>query len=103
MPRPSPASSFSLKSGIGERLFASALSIVKVRNVGDVEGTGPDAITARIEDKLKKGAMKDAVAEWDTLPEAAKTAGAAFKARLDARIRAEDLLSAVAAATNKQS
>ncbi|MBN9029355.1 MAG: hypothetical protein BGO05_00055 [Rhizobiales bacterium 63-7] len=90
-------------SGIGERLFASALSIVKVRNVGDVEGTGPDAITARIEDKLKKGALKDAVAEWDTLPEAAKTAGAAFKARLDARIRAEDLLSAVAAATNKQS
>ncbi len=91
------------ESGIGERLLASALSIVKVRNVGDVEGTGPDAITARIEDRLKKGALKDAAAEWETLPEAAKTAGSAFKAKLDARIRAEDLLSAVAAATNKQS
>lgn len=89
-------------SGIGQRLLSSAMSIVRVRDVGDVEGAGVEAITARIEDRLKKGDLKAAAAEWETLPEPARTAGAAFKSALDDRIRAEDLLSAAIGATNKQ-
>lgn len=89
-------------AGIGQRLLSSAMSIVRVRDVGDVEGTGIEAITARIEDRLKKGDLKAAAAEWAALPDPARAAGTAFKSALDDRIRAEDLLSAAMAATNKQ-
>lgn len=78
--------------GWTERLIASAQSLVKVRPVGNIEGDSVEAIAARMEDKVKNGDLQGAVAEWNTLPEAGKTASAAFKQSLEARIRVEDLV-----------
>jgi hypothetical protein len=74
------------------RLMSSAQSLVTVRPVGDVKGDGIDAIAARFENKVKNGDLPGAVNEWNTLPDEAKSASAAFKQSLDARIRVEDLV-----------
>jgi hypothetical protein len=78
--------------GVFDRLTESALSLVKVRPVGNVEGEGADAKIARIEDKLRNGDLKGAALEWDGLPEPAKAASADFKKSLDARVQVEDLV-----------
>ncbi|MBB3946347.1 hypothetical protein GGQ73_002300 [Rhizobium skierniewicense] len=78
--------------GIVDRLAESALSLVKVRPVGNVEGEGAEAKIARIEDKLRNGDLKGASLEWDGLPEPAKTASQDFKTSLDARVQVEDLV-----------
>ncbi|MBD8555479.1 COG4223 family protein [Rhizobium sp. CFBP 8762] len=79
--------------GVMARLWYSAASTVRVRPVGNVEGTEPEAVIARIEDKLNNGDVKGAALEWDALPPAAQTAGAPFKTRLDQRLRVEELVS----------
>jgi hypothetical protein len=79
--------------GIGERLLASAMSVVKVRKVGDVEGETPDAYIARFENKLRSGDLPGAASEWAALPEPAKAASQSFKQELDARIEVENLIS----------
>jgi hypothetical protein len=75
------------------RLMSGAKSLVTVRPVGNVQGDGVDAIAARMENKVRNGDLPGAVAEWNTLPDAAKSASAAFKQSLDARIRVEDMVS----------
>lgn len=80
--------------GIMSRLVDSASALVRVRPVGSIDGEGPDAVVARIENKLTNGDLKGAALEWDALPQEAKTAGAAFKAKLDRRIRVEGLIEA---------
>jgi hypothetical protein len=79
---------------IADRLLSSAFSAIKVRPVGNVAGDAPDAILARVEDRLTNGDLKAASEEWDKLPEAGKAAGKDFKQTLDARIKVEDLVSA---------
>lgn len=76
-----------------DRLMSSAKTLVQVRPVGNVPGDGVDAVAARFEDKVKNGDLPGAVTEWDSLPETAKSASAAFKQSLEARIRVEDLVS----------
>lgn len=76
-----------------DRLMNSALSVIKVRPVGDVEGDSAGAIVARIEEKLQNGDLEAASKEWDALPDAAKAAGEDFKKSLDARIKVEQLVS----------
>lgn len=76
-----------------DRLMSSAKSLVQVRPVGNVPGDGIDAIAARFEDKVRNGDLPGAVTEWNNLPDAAKSASAAFKQSLEARIRVEDLVS----------
>jgi len=83
--------------GIFSRLMDSASSAIRVRPVGSVEGEGPEAVVARIEDKLTNGDLKGASLEWEALPEPAKTAGADFKTKLDQRIRVEGLIDAAVA------
>lgn len=78
--------------GLGSRLLNSALSVVKVRRVGDVQGETPEAIIARMEEKLRNGDLSASVAEWNSLPDAAKTASQEFKRKLDARIQVENLV-----------
>ncbi|MDR6103541.1 hypothetical protein QE369_003738 [Agrobacterium larrymoorei] len=78
--------------GIFDRLANSAMSLVKVRPVGNIEGEGPEAKIARMEDKLQNGDLKGAALEWDALPDAARTASADYKKSLDARIQVEDLV-----------
>jgi hypothetical protein len=89
------------------RLMSSAKSLVTVRPVGDVQGDTVDAIAARFENKVRNGDLPGAVNEWNSLPDAAKSASAAFKQSLDARIRVEDLvgeaLSKAIAGAGKQS
>ena len=75
-----------------DRLMSSAFSAIKVRPVGDVEGDSPEAIVARMEEKLKNGDFAGAAAEWEKLPEQGKAASAAYKKSLDARIRVEELV-----------
>ncbi|NVD40921.1 COG4223 family protein [Ensifer sp. HO-A22] len=87
------------KEGIFDRLVSSAMSGIRVRPVGSVEGDTPEAVVARIEDKLNNGDLKGAALEWDALPAAAKTAGEAFKVKLDQRLRVEGIIDAAVAAT----
>ncbi|KAA1179391.1 hypothetical protein FP026_17625 [Rhizobium tropici] len=75
------------------RLMSGAKSLVQVRPVGNVPGDSIDAIAARFEDKVRNGDLPGAVTEWNSLPDAAKSASAAFKQSLEARIRVEDLVS----------
>ncbi|OCP18109.1 MULTISPECIES: COG4223 family protein [unclassified Ensifer] len=89
--------------GIFDRLVSSAMSGIRVRPVGSVEGDTPEAVVARIEDKLNNGDLKGAALEWDGLPAAAKTAGEAFKAKLDQRLRVEGIIDAAVAATMDKS
>ncbi|MFT4185510.1 MAG: hypothetical protein QM636_26705 [Rhizobium sp.] len=90
-----------------DRLLTGAKSLVQVRPVGNVPGDGIDAIAARFEDKVRNGDLPGAVTEWNSLPDAAKSASAAFKQSLEARIQVEDLvsdaLSKAIANTGKQS
>jgi len=79
--------------GIAARLLSSAMSVVKVRRVGDVEGETVDAIVSRIEDRLRSGDLQAAAQQWDTLPDAAKSASTDFKRKLDARVQVENLVS----------
>lgn len=78
--------------GIMERLTESAFSLVKVRPVGNIEGETPDAMIARMENKLRNGDLQGAALEWNSLPDAAKTASADYKKSLDARIEVENLV-----------
>ncbi|MEB2847637.1 COG4223 family protein [Endobacterium cereale] len=80
------------QAGVGSRLLSSAMQMVKVRPVGDVEGDTPEAIVARMEDKLRKGDLKGASTEWDALPQTAKDASVAYKQTLDARIEVDGLV-----------
>lgn len=85
--------------GIFDRLVSSAMSGIRVRPVGSVEGDTPEAVIARIEDKLDNGNLKGASLEWDSLPEAAKSAGQGFKEKLDRRLGVETVIDAAVAGT----
>ncbi|MBD9640861.1 COG4223 family protein [Ensifer sp. ENS07] len=85
--------------GIFDRLVSSAMSGIRVRPVGSVEGETPEAVIARIEDKLNNGDLKGAALEWNGVPDTAKPAGEAFKAKLDQRLRVEAAIDAAVAAT----
>ncbi|EHK76223.1 hypothetical protein SM0020_19532 [Sinorhizobium meliloti CCNWSX0020] len=85
--------------GIFDRLVSSAMSGIRVRPVGSVEGDTPEAVIARIEDKLDNGDLKGASLEWDSLPEAAKSAGQGFKEKLDLRLGVETVIDAAVAGT----
>jgi hypothetical protein len=78
--------------GIAGRLLSSAMSVVKVRRVGDVQGETPDAIVARMENALRNGDLQTSAREWDALPEPAKAVSRDFKQKLDARIQVENLV-----------
>ena len=77
---------------LSDRLFKSAFSVIKVRPVGDVEGDSPQAVIARIGDKLQNNDFVSAAKEWDTLPDDMKAAAKDFKSGLDARIQVEALV-----------
>lgn len=78
--------------GIGQRLLSSALSVVKVRPVGNVEGATPEAILARMEDKLQNGDLKGAALEWESLPDAGKAVSTEYVSMLKTRIEIEALV-----------
>ena len=83
--------------GLMNRLMSSAMSVVKVRKVGDVEGDSAEAIAARAEARLMDGDIDAALAEWNTLPEASRAAASDFGDALAARARTEKLIAAAMA------
>jgi hypothetical protein len=85
--------------GWTDRLLASARSLVKVRPVGNVEGDTPEAIVARVENKLQNGDLKGAALEWELLPGDAKQASSDFSTKLKNRIEAEESVSAALSQT----
>ncbi len=85
--------------GIADRLLSGALSVIKVRPVGNIEGETPEAIVARIENKLQNGDLKGASLEWQTLPEAGKAASADFATTLNKRVEVEATIGAALAST----
>lgn len=79
-------------AGFLARLWDSASSLVSVRPIGAVEGAGVPETVARMEQAVKDGDLAKAVAEYDTLPEAAKAAGAAYAEKIRQRLAAEQLV-----------
>ncbi len=88
-------------AGFIDRLMSSAQSAIKVRPVGMVEGDAPGAIIARMEVAVNGNDYKKALAEYETLPDNAKTAGAAFVARINARMKVDALIDTALAAALK--
>ncbi|MCO5058932.1 MAG: mitofilin family membrane protein [Rhizobiaceae bacterium] len=80
------------EGGFFARLWESAQSLIKVRPIGDVAGTDVPAIVARMELALDEGNYDKAIAEYETLPEPSKAAGADFMARVRARNEADRLV-----------
>jgi len=86
-------------AGFFDRLLSSAESLVSVRPIGAVEGPGVPETVARMEVALQAGDLTKALAEFDTLPDVAKVAGAPFADKVRARLTAEQLADqAIAAA-----
>jgi hypothetical protein len=79
-------------AGYLDRLLNSAESLVSVRPIGEVEGTGVPEIVARLEVALKAGDLDKAVTEFDALPETAKAAAGSFGEHLKARRDVERLV-----------
>ena len=88
-------------AGFFDRLLSSAQSLVSVRPVGVVEGTGIPETAARMEYAVKSGNLQQAIAEYDSLPEPAKAAGSAFADKLRARAETERLVDQLVAGAMK--
>jgi len=86
------------QAGIVDKLLASAQSLVSVRPVGMVEGNDVPAIVARMETLLRNGDLAGALAQYDTLPPAAKEAGADLAAQIRARHSADEIVGRALAA-----
>ena len=84
-------------AGLLDRLWSSAESLITVRPIGAVEGDDVPAVIARMEVSITNGDYAGAVAEYETLPEAAKAAGADFIAKVKARGAADQLVAKVLA------
>lgn len=77
------------EDGVVAQLFSNARSLVQVRPVGAQAGTTPEAIVSRIEADLQSGEMAQALAEWQSLPEASRAASADFGQALEKRVTAD--------------
>ncbi|BCG92159.1 COG4223 family protein [Mesorhizobium sp. 131-2-1] len=88
-------------AGFLQNLMSSAESLVKVRPIGAVEGKGAPETVARMEVAVNRGDYAKALSEYDTLPEAAKAAGADFAGKLKARLEVEKLIDSLIAGAMK--
>jgi hypothetical protein len=81
---------------IMDRLKASAAQLVRVRPVGDTLGEDAASLMARIDASLAQGAVAQAYAAWQKLPEAAKAASKNFGDLAQKRMAAEQAARALA-------
>ncbi|RUM98392.1 phage tail protein [Pseudaminobacter arsenicus] len=88
-------------AGFFDRLLSSAESLVSVRPIGAVEGSGIPETAARMEFAVKSGNLDQALAEYESLPEPAKAAGSAFAEKIRARAEAERLVDRLVAGAMK--
>jgi len=70
---------------------------VTVRAVGDGSGRDVPGLVQRIETALARGALPEAAAAWDSLPEAPKALSADWGTRLKSRIAADNAAQALGA------
>ncbi len=82
---------------ITDRLLRVADKIVTVRAVGDGSGRDVPGLVQRIESALARGALSEAAAAWDSLPDAPKRISAEWGTRLKARIAADNAAQALGA------
>ncbi|MCE7998905.1 MAG: hypothetical protein HEP70_08615 [Rhodobiaceae bacterium] len=75
-----------------ERIVGSALSIVTVRRIGDVEGDTVEAIVARIETRLAQEDLSGALSEAKLLTGPAADVAATWIADVDARQQTDRLV-----------
>lgn len=76
------------ESGFMDRAKRAALSLVEIRQVGDVTGKGDEAVLARIDQALARGELAGAFAVTSALSPQAAPTYAPWRARLEARIKA---------------
>ncbi|MDX8478203.1 phage tail protein [Mesorhizobium sp. VK24D] len=88
-------------AGFFQSLVSSAKSLVQVRPVGTIEGKGAPETVARMEVAVNQGDYAKALSEYDTLPNAAKSAGAEFAGKLKARLEVEKQIEALIAGATK--
>lgn len=86
-----------VNAGLLDRLWSSAESLITVRPIGAVEGEDVPAIVARMEVAITNGDYAGAIAEYEAMPDAAKSAGAGFIAKVKARSAADELVAKVLA------
>lgn len=86
-------------AGIVDRLWSSAIGLVQVRPIGTVEGDGVPEIAARIDAAVQAGDYERAIAEFATMPDEAKAAGASFMERVEARLEVDRLIDAALSAS----
>jgi hypothetical protein len=84
-----PANSWS------DRIGRMAEGIITIRPVGEPGSNTVPSLVARIDDALARGALAEAAAAWDALPEPARRAQEDFGRRLKARAAAEDAARAI--------
>jgi hypothetical protein len=89
--RPAPAS-------LTDRLWRMADEVVTVRPVGEGTGTDVESGVARIEAALRRGAIAEAAATFDALPEVARAPAEAFGRKLRERAAAEAAADQISAA-----
>jgi hypothetical protein len=75
--------------GVADRLLGMFERVVTIRHVDDRGSGSPAALVARIDDALERGALADAAAAWDSLPEAARRVSEDWGRQLKARVAAE--------------
>lgn len=73
-----------------DKLRRLLFKVVTVRAVGDGSGADLPGLVARIEAALGRGAVGEAAAAWERLPEAARRSTAAWGERLKGRAAADD-------------
>lgn len=81
--------------GWSERLLRMTDGLVRVRPVGEPQGSSPGAITARLEQALERGDAAAAAAAWAALPEPARRASESLNAALATRAGADQALKTI--------
>lgn len=71
------------------RLVHDLRHLIRIRKIGDTEGTDLSAQVARIQAALNAGKFEDADREWSALPDAAKRQTQDFGQSLEQRVTAE--------------
>jgi hypothetical protein len=79
-------------AGALDRLLTSARGLVEVRPVAAAKGADPAAIISRVRTALAAGDLETALAEWNALPEHARTATAEWAREAEARRHADELV-----------
>jgi hypothetical protein len=95
------AASASRAPGEGAGLFArlgyELGRIVTVRRIGDVPGSGADAVLARAERRVEDGDIAGALTALDALPASAREAVAPWRARAERRVEVDRRVGALRA------